>query len=356
MAGFKRTVLTLATVAAAAAAAAPAAEAQSDRLQVHGYLTQGYATSSDLPLFGIPTTGTAEYRTAALQFRYALTDKDGAVLQFRHRKLGQSALTADAGTLDIDWAFYQRRFGNGSVKVGRVPVPGGLLNETRDVGTIMPLYRAPGNFYMEGIDAMDGASGAYEFYLGDWSVETTASFGEVNLAYPVPSPEGLSVMDVKLDRFTVGELWLRTPVEGVRVGASAGRWNGFEDGDPASRILRGSFEAIRPRYTFRSEYQNVDMGPQTMKMYYAHGSLRFGSMALNAQADVSEMGADTPVGVFEYESGRDLALGLSWAQMPNLVYKIEGHRASGYNFDSFLDPTGPKGETNYFIGSVSVSF
>lgn len=356
MAGFKRTVLTLAAVAAATVAAGSGAEAQSDRFQVHGYLTQGYGTSSDLSIFGVPTSGTAEYRTAALQFRYAITDNDGAVLQFRHRKLGQSALTAEAGTVDLDWAFYQRRFGQGSLKVGRVPVPAGLLNETRDVGTIMPFYRAPGNFYMEGVDALDGASGAYEFFVGDWSLETTASIGEVNMLYPTPTAEGLVITDVKLDRFTVGEVWLRTPIDGVRVGASAGRWDAEEDGQPTPTITRGSFEAIRPRYTVRSEYQNVDLGPQTMKMYYAQGSLRFGRMAVNGQADIAEMGTDTPVGRFEYESGRDLALGLSWAHLPNLVYKIEAHRATGYNFDSFQDPTGPKGETNYFIGSVSVSF
>lgn len=51
----------------------------------------------------------------------------------------------------LDWAFYERKLGQDtSIRVGRIPQPMGLLNETRYVGTLLPFYRAPYNFYQEG--------------------------------------------------------------------------------------------------------------------------------------------------------------------------------------------------------------
>ncbi|HEX7239619.1 MAG TPA: hypothetical protein VF263_05110, partial [Longimicrobiaceae bacterium] len=140
--------------------------ALAEKLQVHGYLTQGYAQSGELPILGISEGGTANYRTAALQFRYGITEKDNFVLQFSHRDMGTSLFTSDESSVMLDWAFYQRRFGNGSVRVGRGPIPLGIYNEVRDVGTILPFYRAPSNFYYEGFETLDGASANYDFALG----------------------------------------------------------------------------------------------------------------------------------------------------------------------------------------------
>jgi hypothetical protein len=69
-----------------AASTTVSAQGLSDNLSVHGFLTQGYATSSDLPIYGIPTDGTVDYRSAALQFRYALSASDNVVLQMRSRQ------------------------------------------------------------------------------------------------------------------------------------------------------------------------------------------------------------------------------------------------------------------------------
>ena len=149
-------------IALAAAALLPAAaQAQSsalEKLSIHGYMSQGYVQSSEMPFSGIPTDATGDYRTAALQFRYAISDNGSAVVQIRHRRLGTSPLQGIEPDVSLNWAYYQQRFGSASLKVGKLPIPRGIYNEVRAVGTILPFYRAPVNTYIEGYETVDGAS------------------------------------------------------------------------------------------------------------------------------------------------------------------------------------------------------
>jgi hypothetical protein len=54
-----------------------------DKLSVHGFLSQAYgqAADSSATVIGITKDGTTDYRTAAIQFSYALTEKDRFLLQ-----------------------------------------------------------------------------------------------------------------------------------------------------------------------------------------------------------------------------------------------------------------------------------
>jgi hypothetical protein len=285
-------------------------------------------------------------------------------LQLRHRKLGYSVLTEAEPDVALDWAFYQRRFGPGSFKVGRIPLPSGLFNETRAVGTLVPFYRAPGNYYLDGIETMDGASASYSLDVGRWSLEGTGAFGQVDMNFPTMTPQGGQVLNLDLKRFVAGEVWVVTPVTGVRVGASLQSWDKDSVPPPEGAtgeletpfLVSASAEAVRERYFVRGEYRNVDLGTTVMTMYYTHGGVRFGRFGVNGQAEAMDMEVSTPFGDMGWDQARDYAVGLSFRQASNLVYKFEAHRATGVNFDVFMDPMTQSGRSNYFIGSVSVSF
>jgi hypothetical protein len=348
------TMCTAAAVFALSNGSPVAAQGALDRLQVHGTLTQGFATSTELPIFGISTEGTAEYRSAALQFRYGMSENDAAVLQFRHRKLGNSLMTEHEGDVVVDWAFYQRRVGSGSVKVGRVPLPGGIFNETRNVGTLLPFFRASANYYVDGFEAMDGVVGTYELGVGSWSVEPTLAFGQVGVTIPWMTPEGPIVAELEMNRFASAQLWLNTPVDGVRVGATAQRWQP-EDGQKTPTLLSASVDADRERYFVRGEYREIGVEGFRINSYYSQAGLRFGRLGVSGQADFMDMQLDTPMGELQFQAARDLAAGVSFAHTPGLVYKLEAHTAKGSNYDTYVDPF-TKASTHYFIGSVSVSF
>ena len=155
----RSTALALALVAIAQQASAQNA----DKLSIHGYLTQGYAVSDSAHVEGIPKEGTTDYRRAALLMRYATTSSDNFVIQLAHRRLGNSPSMQFEPDVKVDWAYYEHTFSGPStrLRVGKSPIPFGIYNEVRYVGTQLPFYRAPYAMYHEGIytaETVDGVS------------------------------------------------------------------------------------------------------------------------------------------------------------------------------------------------------
>jgi len=209
----------VAGLALAAVAMTGSAQAQSG-LQVHGYLSQGYARSfaelDGWQIFGVPQEGTTDYGNAALQFRYGFTTNDYVVLQLAHRRIGQSSLIFDEDDLTVDWAFYGRRFGNAEVRVGRIAIPSGIYNEIRDAGILLPFFRAPFNFYLEGSftsETVDGAVASY--YLdtgGPWSAEVAAYGGAFDIDDRTDDGSVWATQTVRATGAFGANLWVNTPV------------------------------------------------------------------------------------------------------------------------------------------------
>lgn len=77
-------------LAALATTATPAhAQAMVDRLSIHGYLTQGCATTSGPTILRIPNDGTFDYRRAALLVRFRGSPNDAFVVQIANRRRGK---------------------------------------------------------------------------------------------------------------------------------------------------------------------------------------------------------------------------------------------------------------------------
>jgi hypothetical protein len=339
-----------------------AQESLFDRLSIHGYFTQGYASAQDLPIYGIPTDGTSDYRAAALQFRYALSDHDNFVFQFSNRRLGTSLLTQLEQDVELQWAFYQRRIGNASVRVGKVPLPMGFYNETRNVGTLMPFYRAPTSVYPEGTGTFDGVNASYRLPFGAWELETGANAGAFSSKFAWEDPESGPVLTTtRSDWYYSGTAVVNTPIPGVRFGTSLQRFKEesfFMPGEKQiTKLHTYSLDASYDRLTLRGEYIDIKWGAAASDAYYLQGGVRLlPRLTLNAQYEISKFSMDTPFGLWEQTSLEDRAVGLNYSISPNVVFKLEGHDVKGYNFDSGVDPFGPAGEGTYLISSLSVSF
>ncbi|HEY0971960.1 MAG TPA: hypothetical protein VGE02_13400 [Gemmatimonadales bacterium] len=368
---------TLAVAAIAGAASPAAAQIDADKLSIHGYLTQGYAVSSEHPIVGVPTVATADYRAAALQVRYALTDRDAFVLQLNHRRASSNPLVNAGDEVQLGWAFYQHRIGNGSIRVGRTPATLGLYNETRFVGTLIPLYRAPVSVYDESFEALDGVLVSQSFEIAPrWRLDASAYGGgfdldqlsrEVVQLAPGQSMVVTDVMTVRNDRLYGGQLWLETPIQGVRVGGSAARFKPNDITIPTGMVIdfpwvsmwQASLDATTTRGSLRTEYRDVDFGPYSRFSYYAQGVGNLTEqLAVVAQAEFMAVDdAATPNVEERSQHHRDLALGARFALSPSVVFKLEGHRAKGYLlWDEYTDLTQPRKTTTYGIASVSVSF
>jgi hypothetical protein len=343
--------------------------APEQRVVIHGYFSQAYANSSEHQLIGVPDSGTFDYRRMALLLRGTITSKDSLVLQIAQRRLGESPVMSIEPDVKLDWAFYEHRFGNAtSVRVGRIPTPLGLYSEVRYVGTVLPFYRAPYNFYQEGSFTTENVNGvrvSHTFAAAKpWNLEAQlfgggfstieAYYGQVNRAYT--------------NNALGGQLWLNTPVEGLRFGAGGDFFDIQntildEDGKDKWKTWVASADLSRTRFRIRAEYSQIRIkrAEFTDKAFYVYAGVNLTEkLVAHAQYDTSS----AILGTGDQSTTlpklyQDTTLGLSYAFRPDVVLKGEYHLAKGRLIEDEKVPLQPgfgpyKG--NYFILSVSASF
>ena len=344
---------------------AGSAHAQGDgRLSVHGYVTQAFADAQGGTFLGAPVGGTANYGNAALQFRFAPSAKENVTLQFSDRRMGDSPITAGENEVRVNWAFYGRRFGDFELKVGRVAIPAGIYNETRNAGVVLPLYRVPFNFYLEGAytsETVDGAVASYTLGAGrPWSLDLSAFGGGWNL---LDRNQEDTVYVARVTRATNavgGQAWLNTPVSGVRAGFGASRYHteiSTVGGD--WKEWHGSLDLSLDRVTAQSEVRHIQFPNGSYEARYVYLGVRpVGGLTLHGMADWADLNLVMGPTTFGINWNDEYTIGASYAFAPNLVVKLEGHRSMGYQADlPALDPTAdPPARVKFALLSVSTSF
>lgn len=354
-------------IAAAASAVLPSiahAQLSMDKLQIHGFLTQGIADADGLSLNGISKRVTADYRVAALQFRYDVTKSDGITLQFRARRLGTNPIRNLEPAVALNWAFYEHKFGSTGLvaKAGLIPAPRGIYNEIRSVGTLLPFYRAPINLYPEGFEAVDGVSLAKRFDLKQFgSFEAVGYYGGFDntaASFPATGPKFTTAIS-RFENAYGGQAWYNTPIRGVRFGVGGVKFKSrAADTIPVTTTILpftrwyGSFDATFDRAFVRSEYTLLSAGANTAAYYVQGGTRLFGNLWVNAQNELSDRKAAGRV----YRLQRDASVGLNYMASSGVSFKVEQHSAKGYVFEKYLNPLLAPGRSNYTIASVSASF
>jgi hypothetical protein len=215
-----------------AALAASPVRAEGDtprKFSFNAYLTQAWGATDGGQVLGLDEHGTFDYRNAAFLARYQLTPNDRFVVQLSHEKVGDSPLGEIRDDLELDWAFYEHRFPRGyEVRLGRVPIPFGIYNEIRDVGTLLEFYRPPVGIYFEGAfssEAVDGLVLSKEFFADSpWSLGVDLYAGSWD------RPEFLvpNIYEGEARQARGAQLWLGTPLEGLRFGFAFQRFNQHE--------------------------------------------------------------------------------------------------------------------------------
>jgi hypothetical protein len=362
------------TAAPTTPAAAPSPDpvappAPEQHLVVHGYLSQAYVKSDGHQVIGIGKDGTADYRRAAILFRASLTTSDALVLQFAQRRLGESPTMQVEPDVKVDWAFYEHRFGSATrFRVGRMPVPLGIFSDIRYVGTLLPFYRAPYNYYQEGSftsENLDGAHLSHTFGAGaPVSMDVNAFAG----AYTTTESYNGGVNRAKAQNVFGGAAWIGTPIDGLRFGIGGSRH------DVKNTILTAnhrdnwsnwiaSGELVRTRFRLVSEYSHNafrDAGFKKRNIYaYAGVGL---TSKLRAHAAYDDGDASLRLGGKVYalpQQFTDAALGLSYGLRPDVVAKAEYHWNQARLIEdkpSTLNPAASPFKTQYFIVSLSASF
>ena len=343
---------------------AAAQTSSSDKLTWHGYLTQGYGVSSPVPILGLNRDPSGDYRAAALQLRYAIAPTDNFVVQAGTRSFGSSPYATTAGTVVVDWAFYQHQFAHTSLQVGRVPVPFGFLSELRDVGTLLPFYRAPATYYLESYRSLDGVKVTHYLSLPAGSLDVAAYAGGTDGRQITWLPNGQYVnTKLRFERLVGGDLTYNTPIEGLRLRGGIATLRSLDTATvqtaPAMQVavLDGGMEGNFDRVMLRGESRRMKIGPngRTYDNYLQTGLRATSKLWVNGQVNMTNVDNLTGAGRYEAQTADDRALGLAYNFQPNLVAKLEKHWAHG-GVDAYVPAGTAPPFVSYAVASISVSF
>lgn len=366
-------------------------------LALNGYATQAGAISRGGTMYGIGSPGTVDYGRVAVLGRITPTLADRFVVQIANRRVGASPTEQYQPDVKVDWLFYEHEFGDGTrVRAGRIPLPFGIYNETRYVGTLLPFYRAPASVYREkefSTESADAALVAREFALpAGYAVELTAYAGQLDYVEasslpwlppgtpgappgepPTPPANGWTYATAPARaRAAIGtQAWVTTPVPGLRAGVGALRTklsgglfhpDGRVDG---AYLYTASVDGSFDRITVRAERLVAGMGPSVRMAgaYVQLGARVAGPLAAYVQADFSHARiADLPVPpaytpqTLNLMLNRDQAASAVWTFRPGLQLRGEYHRTLGYNADEAVPLNGPARRGGHAILSVSAAY
>ncbi len=376
-------VMSLAVAFGLSACLAVAAEPAS-KVKIFGHLSQAYGRSDRGSIQSATESGTTDLGNIAVQLRWEISPRDTAVIQLSHERRADDIFSPQQDELEIDWAFYQRRIGeNTTIKVGRLNVPLGIYNEIRDVGTLLPFFNLPISFYagvLSSAETVDGIAVSHTFAArSDWDLEADFYYGGWDTVQQQLSPEvdfGLRNLDARAEDGLGVQLWLNTPIHGLRLGAGGLTW--LLDGplSPAGTKERWdsyhlSLDLAVDRWMLRSEFRRwrfeqdfggfLNLGSSLPAIaeregfYVQAGVWVTPKIGLFGQFEAATLDNDLglpPEGDFH----EDLGLSVTYRFRHDLVARVEYHR-SDTRFP--LDEAGPAPravEVGWLIAALSVSF
>lgn len=369
-----------------------------EHVVVHGYLSLGFADldldagnarSSDEAILGLEEDGSFPYGNAALNIRYDPSQRHAFILQVEASELGDSPADDARDGVELDWLFYQLQINDRTrLRIGRQPAPAGIFNELRDVGVVLPFFRPSFIFYREGAffsETIDGIGVFHQLVRGrKWDLSLDAYFGEftileqgVGFREEVPEVDASDALGF--------QLWLGTPVDGLRFGLGGLRWDVSEESlfsreEANWTSWYASVDADLERFVARAEYRwaEVEVFPITspatidveLDLYYVQLGWRATSrLSFHAQlevADFEQRAAFLVDGVTRTRDRQDAGVSVVFSLRPNVVFKGEYHdvvsELSTGN-EIVFGPTGPMlramvrdFDSAYSILSLALSF
>jgi hypothetical protein len=121
-----------------------------DKLQVHGFMTQGYFLTSDNAVLGASDNdhGSLDFHEIGLNASYQFSNDISFRAQGLFRKMGHDEQTRIDYAV-LDWRVGVWDGGEWGIRLGRVKNPMGLYNETRDVAFTRPSVFLPQGIYYD---------------------------------------------------------------------------------------------------------------------------------------------------------------------------------------------------------------
>ncbi len=206
-------------------------------VDIHGFASQGYLYSTKNNYLAMSQDGSAEFNEFGINFATDITNDLRLGMQIFARDLG------DLGNdqLTLDWANADYHYSDmAGVRIGKIKLPLGLYNESREIDLARTSVLLPQSVYIEkfrdaissfiGIDLYGrlpaGPIGSFDYQVygggnnfSDDSSVVQAFEEPAATTFPVLS-QSFDFSDTTVKYLYGGQLLWNTPVPGLRMGAS----------------------------------------------------------------------------------------------------------------------------------------
>ncbi len=364
-------------------------------IDIHGFVSQGFLKSNEYNyLTHDSKDGSFQYNEMAINFGKSLTDKLRIGVQLFSRDLGD----VSNNKVTLDWAFGDYRFQDWmGFRAGRIKLPVGFYNETRDVDFLRTSIVMPQSVYpdllrdtviavngagMYGNIAMAGAGSLdYQILVGQMNVDNDSGFQK----YYDSRFKGIGATlngESDPDISWVGSLRWNTPVDGWALGISAMITDAENHLNVASPLYNGpaSQEVTYTTFVFSTEYLWNDLtlaaeylnfktesnilgheDEVTSQGYYVSGSYRFSELlSLGLYYSIYYPNKDDKDGdTYAHKADaweKDLALTLRFDINEYIVFKLEGHMVDGTARATVDNPIRKEDDFTYGAAKVTFSF
>ncbi len=288
-------IAAIAPMAGVAAMDAPAVD-------IHGFASQGYLYSTKNNYLAMSQDGSVEFNEFGLNFATDITPDLRLGMQIFARDLGD--LGNDEATIDWANADYHASDWIG-VRIGKVKLPMGLYNESREIDLARTSVLLPQSVYTEGFrDAISSFIGIdlygrlpagpigsfdYQLYGGGNSL---ADDGSVVQAFEEPAATTFPVLSQSFDYTdsTVkylygGQLLWNTPLPGLRLGASVFAFSFSLEGTSTLSVDNGSPTPSTVILPAKAEVPNLVVA--TASIEYTWHDLVLASEYLRLDSDIA---------------------------------------------------------------------
>ncbi len=379
---------------------------------IHGFVSQGAFTSTDNDYLGRSERGSVEFLEAAVNVSTEVTER---------LRIGAQLFTRDLGpignyTMTLDWGFIDYKWRDWlGLRAGRIKMPFGLYNEFADIDAARTPILLPQSVYPITSRDFQLAQTGFSLYgsmnLAAGGFDYQVFGGALFIAESTFLDTGplLDLVEVDTKYVAGGQLFWRTPVSGLRIGASALHTNvalhlrtdaltsaalimagvvppdfdgNFEYGLRDVTMAVGSIEYAREDWLFSAEYSRwlsevyssiptfIPTVEQEEERFYGMVSRRFtpwfelGTYYSVHFLDVDDRDGNAPRNAMRFREThrayiKDLALSTRFDINDYWLWKLEAHYMDGTAGVADDDPDDPDNlaeHWGFFLLKTTVSF
>lgn len=364
------------------------AEFGQEDLAANGFLTQGYFYTDRNNLYGESSDGGSfDFRELGVNASYRLTPKLRVAGQLMSRKAGN----LDDGEPKLDYALLDYQFSDDpmnqyGLRLGRLKIPFGFYNESRDIAFTRPGIMLPQSLYFhQARDLELSVDGAILYsYLevpGGW-LDIDLLYGKpqtdtnVEYAYLANDATGhfddsIGYMARAIYNYDGGRIRVGGTLAEYKLSYQPGNGPGFpvdlsefDEGDLLLDVAVLSAEYNAERWSLTGEYMIHDIDwrelggvfslrPQTtIQSYYLQLQYRLNqNWELMLRYDELLLDKDDPTGqanaaIFTTKAphtfySKDWIAGVGWSPTPNWLFRAEYHHVTGTGWVAEQDNPDP---------------